>query len=111
MALPTTFERSLASFDSDDLAQRTFGKDFHRTYVEYMSRECREYRSVVTDWETRTLPAADLTTMTTHTLPFALTENDRDQASRRRTPLRWNDCCPPNRFWWTSPRHEMSFPE
>jgi len=53
MALPTTFERSLASFDSDDLAQRTFGKDFHRTYFEYMSNECREYQSVVTDWETR----------------------------------------------------------
>jgi glutamine synthetase len=54
IALPATFERSLAGFESDDLAQRTFGKDFHRTYFEYMSRECQDYQSVVTDWEMRT---------------------------------------------------------
>ncbi|OBF27561.1 hypothetical protein A5724_30470 [Mycobacterium sp. ACS1612] len=54
MALPNTFERALAAFESDDLAQRTFGKDFHRTFFDYMSRECHEYQSVVTDWETRT---------------------------------------------------------
>jgi glutamine synthetase len=51
IALPATFEQSLAEFESDDLAQRTFGKDFHQTFVEYMGRECHEYRSVVTDWE------------------------------------------------------------
>ena len=51
IALPATFEQSLAEFESDDLAQRTFGKDFHQTFFEYMSRECHEYRSVVTDWE------------------------------------------------------------
>lgn len=51
MALPTTFEQSLAAFESDDLARRTFGKDFHRTFAEYMGRECHEYQSVVTDWE------------------------------------------------------------
>jgi glutamine synthetase len=51
LALPATFEQSLAAFEADDLAQRTFGKDFHRTFAEYMDRECHEYRSVVTDWE------------------------------------------------------------
>lgn len=51
-ALPGTFEKALASFESDDLAQRTFGKEFHRTFVDYMTDECHEYQSVVTDWET-----------------------------------------------------------
>ncbi len=53
LALPTSFEQALSAFEADELAQSCFGKEFHRTYVDYMRRECREYGSVVTDWETR----------------------------------------------------------
>lgn len=52
LALPNTFEQALAAFETDGLAQSCFGKEFHRTYVDYMTRECHEYGSVVTDWET-----------------------------------------------------------
>lgn len=53
LALPNTFEQALTAFETDGLAQSCFGKEFHRTYVDYMTRECHEYGSVVTDWETR----------------------------------------------------------
>jgi glutamine synthetase len=51
-SLPATFETAIAELETDGLAQRTFGKEFHRTFVDYMRGECREYQSVVTDWET-----------------------------------------------------------
>ncbi|TYB43986.1 hypothetical protein [Actinomadura chibensis] len=53
LALPRSLEQALDQFEADGLAETVMGKEFHRTFLDYKRAECREYGSVVTDWETR----------------------------------------------------------
>jgi glutamine synthetase len=54
LALPATLDEALDEFETDDVAKDVFGAEFHATYLAYKRQEAHEYRSVVTDWETRT---------------------------------------------------------
>ena len=54
LALPATLDEALDEFETDEVAKDVFGGDFHATYLAYKRQEAHEYRSVVTDWETRT---------------------------------------------------------
>ena len=54
LALPATLDDALDQFATDDVAKEVFGPAFHATYLAHKRREAHEYRSVVTDWETRT---------------------------------------------------------
>lgn len=54
LSLPTTLDEALDEFAADSLAKEVFGEEFHATYLNHKRQECLEYRSVVTDWETRT---------------------------------------------------------
>jgi glutamine synthetase len=54
LALPATLDDALDAFQTDDVALEVFGPTFHATYLAYKRQEAHEYRSVVTDWETRT---------------------------------------------------------
>ncbi len=55
LSLPATLDDALDGFETDDLAAEVFGKDFHRTFLDYKRAECREFRAVVTDYEVQTL--------------------------------------------------------
>jgi glutamine synthetase len=55
LSLPKTLDEALDSFETDVLAKEVFGAEFHETYLRYKRQEAHEYRSVVTDYETRTL--------------------------------------------------------
>ena len=55
LSLPATLDDALDEFESDVLAKEVFGAEFHETYLKYKRQEAHEYRSVVTDYETRTL--------------------------------------------------------
>lgn len=52
--LPTSLEEALDLFEADPLARAAMGADFHQTFLSAKRAECREYGSVVTDWESRT---------------------------------------------------------
>jgi glutamine synthetase len=54
LRLPATLDEALDDFESDEVAREVFGPAFHATYLAYKRQEAHEYRSVVTDWETRT---------------------------------------------------------
>jgi glutamine synthetase len=51
ISLPKTLDEALDSFEIDDLAKRTFGEDFHATYLDYKRKEAHEFRTIVTTWE------------------------------------------------------------
>jgi glutamine synthetase len=54
LALPASLDDALDAFEADEVAKDVFGPEFHATYLAYKRQEAHEYRSVVTDWETRT---------------------------------------------------------
>ena len=55
LSIPRTLDEAVDEFERDDLAREVFGAAFHATYVAHKRAESHEYRSVVTDYETRTL--------------------------------------------------------
>ena len=54
LSIPRTLDEAVDEFERDDLAREVFGAAFHATYVAHKRAESHEYRSVVTDYETRT---------------------------------------------------------
>jgi glutamine synthetase len=49
--LPRTLQEAVDFFEADPLAQKIFGPDLHRAYVDFKRGEWEEYHNVVSRWE------------------------------------------------------------
>jgi glutamine synthetase len=51
--LPSTLKNAIEALRKDDLILSVLGERISKTYIEAKEREWEEYRTFVTDWETK----------------------------------------------------------